>query len=87
MIVTRGDELDADLRIEMTVTNECGLRDLVLAFLRAKVGYFRCAGGWTFNAFTEIVEGMKCLTTMVIGILGLKEEAEKLLSVSFKKMS
>ena len=48
---------DADLRVLIAARNERALRDLLLSFPREKVGFFYCAGAWTLNAISEILDG------------------------------
>ncbi len=57
MALTRAQELDADLLVDISAKNERALRNLLLSFPRTKVGRFRCGGRWMLNSLTEILDG------------------------------
>ena len=75
MILTPAQELDADLLVEISATNERALRDLLLSFPRTKVGYFRCGDKWMFDALREILDGHELPDCGDCCFLGSNEEA------------
>ena len=82
MILTPAQELDADLLVEISATNERALRDLLLSFPRTKVGYFRCGDKWMFDALREILDGHELPDCGDCCFLGSKRGSRNLSTVS-----
>ena len=82
MILTPAQELDADLLVEISATNERALRDLLLSFPRTKVGYFRCGDKWMFDALREILDGHELPDYGDCCFLGSKRGSQNLSTVS-----
>ena len=82
MVLTPAQELDADLLVEISATNERALRDLLLSFPRTKVGYFRCGDKWMFDALREILDGHELPDRGDCCFLGSKRGSRNLSTVS-----
>ena len=82
MVLTPAQELDADLLVEISATNERALRDLLLSFPRTKVGYFRCGDKWMFDALREIFDGHELSDRGDCCFLGSKRGSRNLSTVS-----
>jgi RNA methyltransferase, TrmH family len=50
-------EFDADLRAVVAATSERALRDVLLAFPRARVGFFYVGGEWPLPTMAEVLDG------------------------------
>ena len=82
MVLTPAQELDADLLVEISATNERALRDLLLSFPRTKVGCFRCGDRWMFNPLGEILDGHEMPDYGDCCFLGIKRGSKNVSIVS-----
>ena len=82
MVLTSAQELDADLLVEISATNERALRDLLLSFPRTKVGCFRCGDRWMFNPLGEILDGHEMPDYGDCCFLGIKRGSKNVSIVS-----
>ena len=82
MVLTPAQELDADLLVEISATNERALRDLLLSFPRSKVGCFRCGDRWMFNPLGEILDGHEMPDYGDCCFLGIKRGSKNVSIVS-----
>ena len=82
MVLTSAQELDADLLVEISATNERALRDLLLSFPRSKVGCFRCGDRWMFNPLGEILDGHEMPDYGDCCFLGIKRGSKNVSIVS-----
>ena len=76
MVLTLAQELNADLLVEISATNERALRDLLLSFPRTKVGCFRGCGRWMSNAFAEVLDGHEIPGSGDLCFVGIKRGSE-----------